>query len=104
MNEITFEILKIVVSVASALVAAYLIPYIKAKTSATKYQDVVGMVQLAVRAAEQTIRGSGQGAVKKEQVVDFCIKWLSDHGITMSAEMLDRLIEAAVYAMKQEDM
>ena len=101
MEDVTFMILKIVVSVVSALIAAYLIPYIKAKIADVKYANLVEMVQVAVYAAEQTIKGSGQGKIKKEEVVLFVTDWLNAHGIRISSEEIDALIEASVYAMKQ---
>ena len=101
MNELTFNILKIVVSVAAALVATYLVPYIKAKTAETKYDRLLHIVATAVRAAEQTIKGSGQGALKKEEVLGFVTAWMAQHGISITDEQLDQLIEAAVYSMNK---
>jgi LL-H family phage holin len=102
MNEVTFNILKIVVSVVSALVAVYLIPFIKAKTADVKYQKLLDMVEVAVRAAEQTIKGSGQGAAKKEEVIAFVTDWMMEHGVTITYDQLEQLIEAAVFNMKRE--
>lgn len=102
MNEVTFNILKIVVSVVSALVAVYLIPFIKAKTADVKYQKLLDMVEIAVRAAEQTIKGSGQGAAKKEEVIKFVTDWMMEHGVTITYDQLEQLIEAAVFNMKRE--
>ncbi|WP_034465896.1 phage holin [Butyrivibrio proteoclasticus] len=102
MNEVTFNILKIVVSVVSALVAVYLIPFIKAKTADVKYQKLLDMVEVAVRAAEQTIKGSGQGAAKKEEVIKFVTDWMMEHGVTITYDQLEQLIEAAVFNMKRE--
>ena len=102
MNEVTFNILKIVVSVVSALVAVYLIPFIKAQTADVKYQKLLDMVEVAVRAAEQTIKGSGQGAAKKEEVIKFVTDWMMEHGVTITYDQLEQLIEAAVFNMKRE--
>ena len=101
MNELTFNVLKIVVSVVSALVAVYLIPFIKTKTAEAKYEKLLHIVSVAVRAAEQTIKGSGQGAVKKEEVITFVTKWMVNQGISITQEQLEQLIEAAVYSMNK---
>ena len=61
---------------------------------------MLDMVALAVRAAEQTITGSGQGAVKKAEVVKLVSEWLYGKGINITEDELDQLIEAAVYQMK----
>ena len=48
-------------------------------------------------AAEQIFAGSGRGEEKKEYVV----QWLKDRGITVDAEKIDAMIEAAVYELNQ---
>ena len=95
MNDITFNILKIIFSICMALVTAYLIPYIKSMCEDKKYKALVDMVGVAVRAAEQTFRQSGMGAQKKEEVINFISEYMTTH------YQLDQLIECAVYQLKQ---
>ena len=102
MNELTFNILKIVVAVATVLISAYVIPLLKVKLADAKYQRLLEMVEIAVRAAEQTIKGSGHGAIKKDEVITFVTKWMVEHGIHITEEQLDNLIEACVWQLKQE--
>ena len=102
MNDVTFNILKIVVTVATALISAYVIPLLKAKLQEAKYARLLEMVEIAVRAAEQTIKGSGMGNVKKDEVVKFVTEWMLDHGIHITQDQLDQLIEAAVFSMNRE--
>lgn len=101
MDEITMMILKVVVSICAALITAYIMPYLKTLRDDKRYAMLFDMVALAVRAAEQTITGSGQGAVKKAEVVKFVSEWLFGKGINITEDELDQLIEAAVYQMKQ---
>lgn len=101
MNDITFNILKIIFSICVALVTVYLIPYIKSMCEDKKYKALVDMVAVAVRAAEQTFRQSGMGAQKKEEVVNFISEYMTTHGLSISSYQLDQLIECAVYQMKQ---
>lgn len=100
MNDITFMILKIVVSVCAALMTAYTIPYLKRQMETEIGSAVLDLIDVAVRAAEQTLEG---GEVKKEWVVAFVTNWLIQHGIKISEEQLDKLIEAAVYEMNAEN-
>ncbi len=102
MHEIIIDLLVVVVSVISALVSYYLIPYIKAKTNAEKYSDLLEIVALAVKAAEQTIKESGQGKTKKAQVIAFVSSWLANKNIHISEDELDRIIEACVFNMHLE--
>ena len=102
MNDITFEILKITVSVVSALIGLYLIPYIHRKTKELIDNDVAKMVAVAVRAAEQTFKKSGMGKIKKAEVISFVTAWLKDKHIYITESQLDNLIECAVFAMNME--
>ena len=102
MNDITFTILKAVVSVCAALITAYVIPYLKTKLADAKYERLLKIVVTAVEAAEQTFKKAGQGAVKKDDVLVFVTKWMVDHGINITQEQLDRLIEATVFEMNKE--
>lgn len=102
MNDITFNILKIVVAVATALISVYVIPVLRQQLTSSKYQQLLDMVEVAVRAAEQTIQGSGMGAHKKDEVIYFVSAWMARHGIDITEEQLNNLIEAAVYQLKQE--
>jgi len=102
MNDISFTILKVVVSVATALISVYVIPLLREKLKDAKYQSLIEIVEVAVRAAEQTIKGSGMGAVKKDEVIGFVTWWASLHGVNISDEQLDRLIECVVYNLKLE--
>jgi len=102
MTEYYGLIFEVIVTVVIVLIAKYAIPYVKALTENEKYSALMDIVAVAVNAAEQTIRESGQGKVKKAQVIAFVSSWLSDKGIEVTEDTLDRLIEAAVRAMNQE--
>ena len=99
MNDLTFNILKIVVSICVVLISTYLVPFLKNKIKTTKFYEIVDMVNISVRAAEQTIVGSGMGSIKKESVISAMNKWLSDKGVKLTDEQISQLIEAAVYNM-----
>ena len=101
MNDVTFIILKLVVSVCAALVTVYLIPYIKTLREDKRYAQALDIVQTAVRAAEQTCKDD-TGEFKKSEVLSFVCQWLKKNGVKMEMSQLDRLIECAVYQMKQE--
>lgn len=102
MDEFTMLLAKIVISVCAALITAYVVPYIKTLKEDARYASVFEIIEIAVRAAEQVIKGSGQGALKKSEVVKFVSEWLERKGIGIMEDELDQLIEAAVFQMKQE--
>lgn len=99
MNDITFSILKIVVSIAAALIAVYAVPYLYALKDNEKLALVSSMVETAVLAAEQTIKTGG--AAKREEVMRFMTDWLNQKKIAITQEQLSQLLEAAVYELNQ---
>ena len=102
MNDITFDILKVVISICAALVTVYVIPYLKTLKEDRRYAQILEMVEVAVRAAEQTIKGAGKGVEKKKEVENIIYAWLMEKGIEITPEQINQLIECAVYQMKQE--
>lgn len=102
MNELTFDLLKIVISVCAAIITVYAVPYLKTLKEDRRYAQIVEMVEVAVRAVEQTIKGSGKGIEKKIAVEDIIYAWLLEKGIKITPEQINQLIECAVYQLKQE--
>ena len=102
MNELTFDILKIVVSVCAAIITVYAVPYLKTLKEDRRYAQILDMVDVAVRAAEQTIKGAGKGVEKKKEVENIIYAWLMEKGIEITPEQINQLIECAVYQLKQE--
>ena len=101
MNDVTLIVLKIVISVCAALITAYVIPYIKTLRNDKRYESLLEMVEVAVKAAEQSLKNE-TGEFKKSEVLNFVSKWMDEHGIYVDTAQLDQLIEAAVFAMRQE--
>lgn len=99
MNDITFSILKIIVSVAAALIAVYAVPYLYALKDNEKLALVSSMVETAVLAAEQTIKTGG--AAKREEVMRFMTDWLNQKKIAITQEQLSQLLEAAVFQLNR---
>lgn len=75
-----------------AIVAAFVIPYIKSKTTAEQFATIKLWVTVAVNAAEQLFTGSGRGEEKK----NFVLSFLESKGFTIDLESIDALIESAV--------
>lgn len=79
----------------AAVITTIVIPYIKSRTTAQQQAEINAWVRIAVTAAEQIYRGSGRGEEKKAYVLN----WLAERGITLDANRIDALIEAAVYEL-----
>ena len=102
MNDLTFNILKIVLAVSAAIITSYLVPFIKNSIESSKRNTLNDIVKTAVEAMEQVIKESGKGAVKKQQVIAFVSAWANEHKINITEDQLDKLIEAVVFEMNKE--
>lgn len=99
MNEILFELLKLVLIVSIIVGMEYFIPWVKESTNLAKHQILMEIVNAAVQYAEQTVLGAGSGAKRKEIVTQFLKNQLKAKNISISDEQLNALIESAVYTM-----
>lgn len=102
-GDLTGLIIKVIVAVVMALISRYVIPALKAYVEKHKESQIFDVIETAVRAAEQTITGSGEGAEKKKQVENFVSAWLLKKGIDVDREQLDALIEECVYLLQSKN-
>ena len=99
MDEIIFEVIKLVVMVAALVIARYLVPWIKEKIGADKLAQIEKWTKYAVEMAQQ-IHWTETGEDKKAIVTKFLREILTAKNIALSDKQLDVLIEAAVKEMK----
>lgn len=102
MNEVLFEIIKVVVMVAALVVTRYLIPWMKEKIGTEKLAQIEKWVRYAVEMAQQ-VYWSKPGEDRKAIVTEFLRDTLIAKNISISEDQLDVLIEAAVKEMKMQE-
>lgn len=98
MNIDITTILNAVIALIAAVVSAFVIPWIKSKTTAQQREDLIAWVKIAVAAAEQIYKGEKRGEEKKQYVLDF----LENNGFTVDADSVNAAIEAAVKQFNSE--
>ena len=91
------QIISAVIALISALVSAFLIPWLRTKIDANKLQTIKTYVEIGVKAAEQLYTAT-DGEEKKAYVINF----LAEHGIRFDVSTIDQLIEAAVLQLHHE--
>ena len=101
MNDIIFEALKLLIMVCVAVIARYVIPWLKSRIEQDKMAAIEKMVTQAVLYAQQVLT-SKSGAEKKAIVTDL-LKEMLTKNISITDEQLNILIEAAVKQMKMEE-
>ena len=85
-----------VIMLITVIITAFLIPWIKSKTTESQQCSMISWARIAVAAAEQIFTGDGRGEEKKQYVMDF----LKEHGFKIDETSVSNLIEAAVQELK----
>ena len=84
-----------IISIAGALVSAYVIPWIKANVSAKDLETITFWVRFAVRCADQPFTPE-QWEQKKQYVMQYIIDKCNELGLKLSDVDINTLIEAMV--------
>lgn len=100
MREITLELLKLALMIATLVITRYVVPWIKAKTQSDTMSVLIDWVMQAVLAAEQCHQAQS-GAERKAIVTKFIRQILEQKNIALSDEEIDVMIEAAVKQMNE---
>lgn len=106
MSESMFMLVRIIVCILASLIGyaikRYLIPILRRYRVQLEQAELWDEIEKAVRAAEQTFKGEGGGAAKKQKVLNYMLEYLEKNGIKITEKQLDQLIEAAVFNMNTE--
>ena len=89
------QIISAVIALISALVSAFLIPWLKTKIDADKLQTLRTYVEIGVKAAEQLYHDLG-GPEKLKKAQEGVRQMLEEKGIPISELEMNLLIESAV--------
>lgn len=90
-------IVSAIIVLLAACVSAFVIPYIRKKTTEADLKEIEAWVKIAVAAAEQ-LYTSTDGEAKKNYVLNF----LTEHGYEINFDELNFLIEAEVLRLHAE--
>lgn len=96
MTELT-PIINAAVALIAALISAFVIPWLRRKTTAHDREEMLRWVEIAVTAAQQLYHNL-KGSERKEYVLDF----LASKGYDISSAEVDNAIEAAVLKLHRE--
>lgn len=96
MTDLT-PVINAVVALIAAIITAFVIPWLKRKTTAQDRETMLAWVEIAVAAAQQLYHDL-DGMARKEYVLAF----LSAKGYNIDDTALDNAIEAAVLKLHRE--
>ena len=93
-------IVEAVITLVAAVITVFIIPWIKSKVSASKWNNLCSYAETFVKCAEMTFKGTGLGKDKKKWVTEKLTELANEQGLKFSPEAIEAAIEAAVKAMK----
>lgn len=93
-------IIEAVITLIAAVITVFIIPWIKSKVSASKWNNLCSYAETFVKCAEMTFKGTGLGKDKKKWVTEKLTKLANEQGLKFSPEAIEAAIESAVKAMK----
>lgn len=96
MTDIT-PVINAVIALVAAVITAFVIPWVKSKTTAAQREEINSWVKIAVTAAEQIYSGVGKGKEKKAYV----LKFLEEKNLKIDEKSVDMMIESAVKNMNE---
>ena len=85
------------IGLMGVLLSTVVVPLVRAKTTAQKWDNAMFWVKLAVQSAEQIYDATGMGEAKKKYVEEF----LKEHDIKLDEKQIDVAIEAAVQQLQE---
>ena len=88
MNEILFEIMRLVVLLAVFIVTCYLVPWIRGKIGQDRLTEISKWVNAAVLMAQQ-VYSAKTGAERKAIVIDILRNILTAKNISISDDQID---------------
>jgi LL-H family phage holin len=102
--EIITLIVKIIFAILSVALTSFVIPYLRTLTEKNMDSRLNNFLKDAVKAAEQTIKGSGKGEEKKAKVLAAASEWLKKYNIELTDDELSDMIESLVFSMNHEEI
>lgn len=101
-SELFVKLIVSLIGIISALVSAYVIPYLKAKVDSTLMADLISFVEKCVKWANQTIPEE-EWKRKKNEVTALVEDYAKEHlHFDLTEEQIDAIIEAIVYSVKHD--
>lgn len=101
MDEYLLVLLKVVAAVIAAILTKYVVPALKTYIEDRRDQKIYQILETAITAAEQTIQGEKQGALKKQKVLATVTERLQQRGISITVKELEDILEAYIFNMNK---
>ncbi len=89
-------ILEVAITLLSAVLTGFLIPFVRSRLSAEKKERLEFWIKTAVKAAEQIFKNSEKAGIKKK---DWVVQFLLSKGLVFDVDEVTALIESEVYRL-----
>lgn len=96
-------IIEVVIGLIATVMTVLVIPWIKSKVSASKWDNLCTYAETFVKCAELTFKGTNLGKDKKKYVTEKLTELANQQGLKFSPEAIEAAIEAAVKSMHDSE-
>lgn len=96
-------IIETVIALITTIITVLVIPWIKSKVSASKWENLCTYAETFVKCAELTFKGTNLGKDKKKYVTEKLTELANKQGLKFSPEAIEAAIEAAVKSMHDNE-
>lgn len=93
--------IKLIITIISVAITTFIIPWIKSNIESTKYNDFLELVHKCVEAANQ-LYTPDEWEKKKLYVLEIVHNYCLEHGVNITTQEMDAIIEGFVKAVKGE--
>lgn len=91
-------ILEVAITLLSAVLTGFLIPFVRSRLSTEKKERLEFWIRTAVKAAEQIFKNSEKAGIKKK---DWVVQFLLSKGLVFDVDEVTALIESEVYRLNR---
>lgn len=91
-------ILEVAITLLSAVLTGFLIPFVRSRLSTEKKERLEFWIRTAVKAAEQIFKNSEKAGIKKK---DWVVQFLLSKGLVFDVDEVTTLIESEVYRLSR---
>lgn len=94
------EVIVAIIGLVGVIISTWLIPYLKSKTTASRWDSIVSWAKVFVEGAELIYDGPAMGKEKREHVMNALREECEQHHIKYSESEIRSALESAVLKMK----
>lgn len=101
-TDLIFRLLSVVLEAIIVLIGGFVVSWLRTRVNAAKLDKAITIAEIVVPAVEQAFAGVLHGTKKLEWALEWAKDLAAKHGVNLTDEQWQALIEQAVFHMNQQ--